>query len=109
VKVLPRGVQISVLAGLCLLLLSSLPLFAVESKEMLADPALEAHARNLSKELRCMVCQNQSIDDSEAPLCAENSVRIDLVTESPNVGDDGRAVMLLPDAVRLAVQVEEPT
>ncbi len=42
-------------------------------------------------------------------VCTENSVRIDLVTESPNVSDDGRAVMLLPDAVRRAVQVEEPT
>jgi hypothetical protein len=42
-------------------------------------------------------------------VCTENSGRIDLVTESPNVGDDGRAVMLLSDAVRLAVEVEEPT
>jgi hypothetical protein len=39
----------------------------------------------------------------------ENSVRIDLVTESPNVSDDGRTVMLFPDAVRRAVQVERPT
>ena len=44
-----------------------------------------------------------------APVCTENSVRIDLMTESPNVRDDGRAIMLLPDAVHLAVQVEEPT
>jgi hypothetical protein len=43
------------------------------------------------------------------PVCTENSVRIDLVTESPNFGDDGRAVMLLSDAVRLAVEVEKPT
>ena len=42
-------------------------------------------------------------------MCTENSVRIDLMTESPNFGDDGRAVMLLSDAVRLAVEVEEPT
>jgi hypothetical protein len=42
-------------------------------------------------------------------VCTENSVRIDLVTESPNVRDDGRAVVLLPDAARLADQVEEPT
>ena len=41
-------------------------------------------------------------------VCTENSVRIDLVTESPNVSDDGRVVILLPGAVRLAVQVEEP-
>src|SRR5215510_11285643 len=37
-------------------------------------------------------------------VCTENSVRVDLVIESPNVSDDGRAVLLLPDAVRLAVQ-----
>jgi hypothetical protein len=42
-------------------------------------------------------------------VCTENLVRIDLVTETPNVGTDDRPVMLLPDAVRLAVQVEEPT
>jgi cytochrome c-type biogenesis protein CcmH len=41
---------------------------AVEPSERLADPALEARARNLSKELRCLVCQNQSIDDSNADL-----------------------------------------
>jgi hypothetical protein len=42
------------------------------------------------------------------PVCTENSVRIDLVAESPNVSDDGRAVMLLACAVHPAVQVEEP-
>ena len=42
-------------------------------------------------------------------VCTENSVRIDLVAESLNVIDDGRVVKLLPDALRLAVQVEEPT
>ena len=42
--------------------------FAVQPSEMLKDPALEARARDLSRELRCMVCQNQSIDDSDAPL-----------------------------------------
>jgi cytochrome c-type biogenesis protein CcmH len=44
---------------------------AVEPDEVLSDPALEARARALSKELRCMVCQNQSIDDSEAPLARD--------------------------------------
>ncbi len=44
---------------------------AVEPGEVLKDPALEARARALSAELRCMVCQNQSIDDSEAPLAAD--------------------------------------
>jgi hypothetical protein len=47
---------------------------------------------------------------SISPLvCTENAVRIDLVTESPNVEDDGRAVMLHPDAACFAFQVEEPT
>jgi len=42
-------------------------------------------------------------------VCTKNPVRIDLVTESLNLSGDGHAVMLLPDPVRLAVQVEEPT
>ena len=45
--------------------------FAIEPGEMLADPKLEARARALSKELRCPVCQNQSIDDSEADLARD--------------------------------------
>lgn len=44
---------------------------AVLPDEMLDDPALEARAREISKELRCVVCQNQSIDDSHAPLAAD--------------------------------------
>ena len=44
---------------------------AVQPDEVLNDAALEARARNLSRELRCMVCQNQSIDDSEAPLARD--------------------------------------
>ncbi len=54
-----------------LLLLGMAPAFAVQPDEILADPALEARARNLSRELRCMVCQNQSIDDSDAPLARD--------------------------------------
>ena len=45
----------------------------------------------------------------EVPVCTENSILIDYVTESPNVSGDDRSIMLLPDPVRLAVQVEEPT
>jgi cytochrome c-type biogenesis protein CcmH len=45
--------------------------YAVQSDEIMSDPAKEARARNLSRELRCMVCQNQSIDDSEAPLARD--------------------------------------
>ena len=44
---------------------------AVEPDEMLSDPALEARAREISAELRCMVCQNQSIDDSNADLARD--------------------------------------
>jgi cytochrome c-type biogenesis protein CcmH len=45
--------------------------FAVEPDEVLSDSALETRARALSKALRCMVCQNQSIDDSNAPLARD--------------------------------------
>ncbi|HXD46568.1 MAG TPA: cytochrome c-type biogenesis protein [Pseudolabrys sp.] len=58
--------------------------FAVRPDEMLKDPALEARARHLSEELRCMVCQNQSIDDSEAPLAHDLRV---LVRQRLEAGD----------------------
>jgi cytochrome c-type biogenesis protein CcmH len=58
------------LLALLLLLLAS-PVAAVLPDEMLKDPALEARAREISKELRCVVCQNQSIDDSDAPLARD--------------------------------------
>jgi cytochrome c-type biogenesis protein CcmH len=45
--------------------------FAVQPGEMLADPVLEKRARAISAELRCLVCQNQSIDDSDAPLAGD--------------------------------------
>ena len=63
---------------------------AVELDEILTDPALEARARALSKELRCMVCQNQSIDDSDAPLARD--LRI-LVRERLQAGDGDRQVI----------------
>jgi len=47
------------------------PAFAVLPDEMLDDPALEARARAISQDLRCVVCQNQSIDDSDAPLARD--------------------------------------
>jgi cytochrome c-type biogenesis protein CcmH len=47
------------------------PAFAVNPDEVLADPKLETRARALSSELRCLVCQNQSIDDSDAPLARD--------------------------------------
>ena len=63
---------------------------AVQPDEILADPALEARARALSKELRCMVCQNQSIDDSDAPLARD--LRI-LVRERLKAGDSDQQVI----------------
>jgi cytochrome c-type biogenesis protein CcmH len=62
---------------------------AVQPDEVLPDPALEARARALSKQLRCMVCQNQSIDDSDAPLARD--LRL-LVRERLQAGDSDRAV-----------------
>lgn len=79
-----------VLVGLFLLLALHLPAFAVQPDEMLKDPALEARARALSRELRCMVCQNQSIDDSEAPLA--HDLRM-LVRERLVKGDSDRQVI----------------
>jgi cytochrome c-type biogenesis protein CcmH len=63
---------------------------AVQPDEMLSDPQLEARARALSRELRCMVCQNQSIDDSEAPLARD--LRI-LVRERLRAGDSDPQVL----------------
>jgi len=63
---------------------------AVTPDEALKDPALEARARTISRELRCMVCQNQSIDDSEAPLAHDLRV---LVRDRLMKGDDNRQVL----------------
>jgi cytochrome c-type biogenesis protein CcmH len=53
------------------LTLLATPAFAYDPNEALANPAQEARARELFRELRCMVCQNQSIDDSDAPLAQD--------------------------------------
>jgi len=63
---------------------------AVQPEEMLKDPKLEARARELSRELRCMVCQNQSIDESEAPLARD--LRL-LVRERLTKGDTDQQVL----------------
>ena len=70
--------------------LSALPAFAVNPDEVLSDPALEARARALSSQLRCMVCQNQSIDDSNAELARD--LRL-LVRERLANGDSDEAVI----------------
>ena len=90
------GARQSNMSGLGLLLvlvfslLAMFPLRAVESNEMLSDPGLEARARNLSRELRCLVCQNQSIDDSEAPLAHDLRV---IVRERLKAGDTDAQVV----------------
>ena len=66
------------------------PAFAVQPDEILPDPALEGRARYLSRELRCMVCQNQSIDDSDAPLARDLRV---LVRERLKAGDSDAQVI----------------
>lgn len=66
------------------------PALAVEPDEILADPALEARARELSKDLRCLVCRNESIDESNAELARDLRV---LVRERLVAGDSDREAM----------------
>jgi cytochrome c-type biogenesis protein CcmH len=73
-----------------LLALTAAPALAVQPDEMLSDRGLEVRARGLSRELRCMVCQNQSIDDSDAPLARD--LRI-LVRERLKAGDSDAEVL----------------
>ncbi len=80
-----------VLAVIVALILLGVPAaHAVQPDEIMADPAKEARARELSRELRCMVCQNQSIDDSEAPLARD--LRL-LVRERIAAGDSNSQVI----------------
>jgi len=84
---------------------------AVEPGETLADPALEARARAITEELRCLVCQNQSIDDSNAPLAHDLRV---LVRERLKAGDSDEAAMAFVvarygDYVRLKPPFEPET
>ncbi len=72
------------------LCLAAFPALAVNPDEVLADPALEARARALSAHLRCMVCQNQSIDDSNAELARD--LRL-LVRERLKQGASDEAVL----------------
>jgi cytochrome c-type biogenesis protein CcmH len=64
--------------------------YAVQPDEIMSDPAKESRARDLSRELRCMVCQNQSIDDSDAPLARD--LRL-LVRERIAAGDSDAQVL----------------
>ncbi|WP_233382935.1 cytochrome c-type biogenesis protein [Methylobacterium sp. C25] len=71
-------------------MLVAAPAFAVQPDEVLKDPALEARARHISEGLRCLVCQNQSIDDSDAPLAKDLRV---IVRERLTAGDDDKQVV----------------
>jgi cytochrome c-type biogenesis protein CcmH len=80
----------SVVAAFASLALCIGAAIAVQPDEILKDTALEARARALSQELRCMVCQNQSIDDSDAPLAKDLRV---LVRERLSAGDSDSQVI----------------
>ena len=69
--------------------LAALPAYAVQPDEVLPDPALETRARAISEGLRCLVCQNQSIDDSDAPLAKD--LRL-LVRERLKAGDSDQEI-----------------
>ena len=78
------------LAAALMLALLATPAFAVRPDEMLADPALEQRARALSQGLRCLVCRNESIDDSDADLAHDLRV---LLRDRLTAGDsDAQAV-----------------
>src|SRR5271168_2795078 len=89
-----EGVQVrNLIAVLIVMLLagfSASAAHAVQPDEIMSDPAKELRARDLSRELRCMVCQNQSIDDSEAPLARD--LRL-LVRERIAAGDSDAQVI----------------
>ena len=76
--------------ALIALLAAALPALAVEPAERLADPALESRARAISAELRCLVCQNESIDESHADLA--HDIRM-LVRERLTAGDSDAATV----------------
>ncbi len=80
----------SLILSLAMALLAACPAHAVEPDEVLQDPALEARARTISEGLRCLVCQNQSIDDSEAPLAKD--LRL-LVRERLKAGDSNEQIV----------------
>jgi cytochrome c-type biogenesis protein CcmH len=91
---IPRTVRAALLAAIAGVVSAGIvlvsPAVALEPSERLADPALESRARGLSAQLRCLVCQNQSIDDSNAPLAKD--LRL-LVRERLQQGESDTQVM----------------
>jgi len=89
-----------------LLALLASPVLAVQPSEMLADPKLEARARSISEELRCLVCQNQSIDESDADLAHDLRV---LLRERLLAGDsDAQAIKYIVDRYGQFVLLKPP-
>jgi cytochrome c-type biogenesis protein CcmH len=85
-----RALLTAPILALAIASLTAGPARAVQADEVLTDPALEARARDISAGLRCLVCQNQSIDDSDAPLAKD--LRL-LVRERLKSGDsDGEVI-----------------
>ncbi|WP_291726954.1 cytochrome c-type biogenesis protein [Leisingera sp. F5] len=85
-----RILILAMAALLAVPVLAPAPALAVEPDEVLADPALESRARELSKDLRCLVCRNESIDESNAELARDLRV---LVRERLVAGDSDREAM----------------
>jgi len=79
------------LAGLLFL---AAPSYALDPGEALKDPALETRARALSQELRCLVCQNQSIDDSDAPLARDLRQMVRARLQAGDSDDEIRAAVV---------------
>lgn len=73
-----------------LLCLTTWPTLGVEPDEMLADPTQEARARSITRELRCVVCQNQSVDDSDAPLARDIRVLVRERIKNGDTDDEAR-------------------
>ena len=89
-----------------MLFLTSIASFAVEPNERLADPALEARARTISEELRCLVCQNESIDESGADLA--HDIRI-FVRQRLTAGDtDAQAMQAIVNRYGSFVLLKPP-
>jgi cytochrome c-type biogenesis protein CcmH len=93
------------------LAIAALPAVALRPDEILPDPALESRARALGRELRCLVCQNQSIDDSDAELAGDlrRLVRERLVAGDSDDAVRGFLVARYGDFVRLDPPVKAST
>lgn len=81
--------RLAAISAAIALIAATAPVLAVEPDEVLADPALEARAREISRDLRCVVCQSQSIDDSNAPLAKDMRL---LVRERLVAGDSDKEI-----------------